>query len=140
MKIKDYKVQIFCFVCNKISFLSRGQEHICKCGEDIFLDTWGFETKDDYDEYRYFSNWQDESCANYVGYLLKLKKFNLIVSRENAAKSGLYNLTKCDSNINSGSDPSGKHPEWFEEISNNIKIKDIKKIVNQYKLYDKSTI
>lgn len=88
-------------------------------------------------EDEYFSGWNDDSWPNYVAWIKRFSNFNIIVSRYNAAYPGWYNLTKVDSNIDSASDPSGKHPEYWKDQENHLALNEVKKLMQKY---DKSNI
>lgn len=136
MKVRFYKLIFYCDKCGKETIFSCGEDIICECGNDFAMDICSFKSKDEYDEYLFFKDWKDESCANYVGYLKKMNGFNIIVSRERVDEAGLYDFTKVDSNVQSNSDPFGEYPEIFENKIHNLSLKElarglkIKKIKN----------
>jgi len=93
---------------------------------DIIKSELSLEEKD---EDYYFAGWHDESCGNYVGYLLKTQDFNIIVSRMAAGKSGLYSLTKVDPGVTSGGDPFGEHPERYANRIENLSLAQVAETV-----------
>lgn len=94
--------------------------------------------KDELNEREFFfnDNWDDDSCGNYVAFLRKFKKFNVIVSRVNAARAGLYCYTVVDPNIHSGSDPNGEHREWWENRLDNIDLRFVARLISIAEKYD----
>lgn len=101
-------------------------------------DLWPFgkpklSIEEENEEY-YFEKWKDESCGNYVGWILETSDFNIIVSRENPAKAGLYDLSKVESDVNSASDPFGEHPEWYKDRIRHLNIAQVAiKVINLLK-------
>jgi len=112
------------------TILSFGDELKCKCGGDCW-EVQHFKTKEDWDKHEFFKNWENESCANYEGYLLKFKKFNIIVSYDYNSKT--YSLTKVDSKVRSNSDPFGKTPEIWKNKVKDIDLDSVKDIINTLK-------
>lgn len=86
-------------------------------------------------ENEYFSDWEDDSWPNYVGWLKRFLDFNIIVSRKYAQFPGLYDVTRVAPNIDSASDSSGEHPEYWKDRTDNLLLSEVKKII---KKYDKS--
>lgn len=90
------------------------------------------QTKDELDEDFYFSNWKAEHSGNYVGWLLELADFSIIVSRQWAGRPGEYDLCKVPPGVKSNSDPFGEHPEWYNEFRKEyLSLKTVKEIVKE---------
>ena len=129
MIVKKYKTIVYCMHDDNIkTILSRGDELKCKCG-DICWEYQVF-TKDEWDEYLYFDNWEDDSCGNYVGYLLRLRTYNIIVNRNSCGSAELFDITIVNRNVRSNSDPFGERPELWRNRQEKLKLDEIKKIVN----------
>lgn len=132
--VKEYKNIFHCPKCKKETTFSYHEFVICECGCDEVFTYYShldhFMSEDEYQEHLYFKDWEDDSSGNYVGYLLKLKDYNIIVSRESAAKSGLYGLTICSPKIRSNSDSFGEKPELFKNTTRNLNLDSVKKIIN----------
>jgi len=116
-------------MCGQSTILSTGDTEECSCGSNFSLNNDYFRTKENWEEYEYFQKWEDESCGNYVGFLLKTNGKNIIVSREYAGEAGLYNLTICNPGITSGSDPFGEHPELWKNRITVLNLNQVKQIV-----------
>lgn len=92
--------------------------------------------KDDIEklEYEYFDlpeEWEDESCANYVAWILRGKKFNIIVDRVYPNIPGLYDVTKVAPNVRSNSDPWGISPEIWNDKVGGLSLKETKKYIKK---------
>jgi hypothetical protein len=127
MKVLDYKYIFNCFKCEKSTVFSSGDEVMCECGNEISFYTLNFKTKEHYDEFIYFKEWQDESQGNYVGYSRLFKKFTILVSRDYAGVSGLFTLTKIEI-------------ENTSEKYIDLTLKDIKLLMRKYIIEDLNLI
>lgn len=81
-------------------------------------------------EDEYFSNWEDESCGNFVGWRKNYDNFNILVNRENPAIPGFYDLYKVPSNIRSDSPWNEEY--WRNSKSGYLTLKELKKLVETY--------
>jgi len=62
------------------------------------------------------AKFQDDSCANYVGWVLQCQNFALIVSRTHPARAGLYDVVIAPKGWNSASDPWNERPDAFHGL------------------------
>jgi len=77
------------------------------------------------EEEEFFSNWKDDSWAQYVGWLLEKEDCNILVNRSNPAHPGTYDLTICTQGIHSASDPFGKNPQLYENTVKNLSLEQL---------------
>ena len=134
MKVKHYKSIVYCMHDDeRETILSTGDEKKCSCGDGCW-ESQDF-SEAGWNEYEYFDcneKWKDESCANYVGYKMKLNNYNIIVNRSSCASPRLFDITKVGENVSSNSDPFGRNPDMFKDRQDELTLDEIKKIVNKH--------